>query len=96
MFPDLGEGLVTELRDGRDVAAFVPPSDVSRLLDFLKTEGAKIIRVATQHGEGPSCTTLLRKIRECAEYAAAHGRGYLEASGIRPLAAPSDEEEGAA
>ena len=96
MFPDLGEGLVTELRDGRDVAAFVPPSDVSRLLDFLKTEGAKIIRVATQHGEGPSCTTLLRKIRECAEYAAAHGRGYLDASGIRPLAAPSDEEEGAA
>jgi hypothetical protein len=96
MVPELGDSLATELRDGRDVGAFVPPSEVTALLGFLQTEGAKIIRVATQHGEGPNCATLLRKIRECAEYAAAHGRGYLEASGVRPLAAPSDDEEGAA
>ncbi len=96
MFPELGDGMATELRDGRDVGAFVAPSDVPGLLSFLQTEGAKIIRVASQHGEGGSCATLLRKVRECAEYAAAHGRGYLEASGVRPLAAPSDDEEGAA
>jgi hypothetical protein len=96
-FPELAESLTTELRDGRDVGAFVPPDDVQALLAFLQAEGAKIIRVATQHGEGASCATLLRKIRECAEYAAAHGRGYLEASGVRPLAEPPpDEEEGAA
>ncbi len=89
--PQLGEEFVTELRDGRDVGAFVPPTDVPRLLDYLQLEGVKIIRVATRHGEGPSCATLLRKIRECAEYAALHGRGYLEASGIRPIAAPADE-----
>lgn len=93
--PGLGDGFSTELRDGRDVGAFVPPGEVSRLLDFLQTEGVKIIRVATRCGEGPSCATLLRKIRECAEYAALHGRGYLEASGIRPIAASSSDEEGA-
>ena len=95
VLPGLAEALTTELRDGRDVGAFVPPSDVPRLLDFLQAEGAKIIRIAARHGEGPSCATLLRKIRECAEYAAAHDRGYLEASGIRPLAAPASEDEGA-
>jgi len=92
--PDLAEAFTTELRDGQDVGAFVPPSDVPRLLEFLQFEGAKIIRVAARHGEGPSCATLLRKIRECAEYAASHDRGYLEASGIRPVAAPKSDGEG--
>ena len=72
------------------------------LLEFLNTEGTKIIRVATQHGEGPACTTLLRKIRECAAYATRHEMGYLEASGMPMLyqglqleAAPDPEAVGA-
>ena len=34
--------------------------------------------------EGPAATALLRKIKECAVYAARHGLGYLEASGVEP------------
>jgi hypothetical protein len=44
-----------------------------------------MIQVATRHGEGPRCTQLLRKIRECLRFAERHGIGYLEASGIHPL-----------
>ena len=40
---------------------------------------------AGRAGEAEACTTLLRKIRECARYAESHGMGYLEASGIPPL-----------
>jgi hypothetical protein len=93
-FPDLKEALHLELRGDRDIGAFVSPSDIPELLDFLVTNGARIIQVATQHGEGPMCTTLLKKIRECATYAEQHGLAYLEASGIRhPDLPPEDEEE---
>jgi hypothetical protein len=54
------------------------------LASFLDANGARIIRAAAQHGEGPTCTALLRKIRECARHAERHGFGYLEASGIEP------------
>jgi hypothetical protein len=83
-FPVLKEALGPELEKERDIGAFIAPSDVSELLAFLSDSGARIIQVASQHGEGPACTTLLRKIRECATYAERHGRGYLEAAGLLP------------
>lgn len=81
-FPDLKASLHQEVRGDRDVGAFVSPEDVPRLLEFLSAEGARIIEAAAREGEGQACTTLLRKIRECAAYAEKHGLGYLEASGI--------------
>ncbi len=84
-FPQLRESLHTELREDRDVGAFVAPGDVSTLLDFLNREGSRIIRAATQAGVGETCTVLLRKIRECLRYADNHGMGYLEASGVPAL-----------
>lgn len=83
-FPQLGEALHAELQGPQDVAAYVAPPDVPELLSFLNTEGSRIIQAATRHGEGNACATLLRKIRECAAYAAKHGMGYVEASGIEP------------
>jgi len=84
-FPDLSGAFHTELQSSRDIGAFVPPEDIGELLVFLNEEGSRIIQAAGQVGEGATCTTLLRKIRECARYAEAHGMGYLEASGIPPL-----------
>ncbi len=92
-FPELRDQLTTELREPRDVGAFVAPDDISELLAFLNTEGARIIRVATRHGVGATCTTLLRKIRECAHYAQKHGMGYLEACGVMPPAYDPEEDE---
>jgi hypothetical protein len=92
-FPSLRERLGCEVRQARDVGAFVSPADVPRLLSFLNAEGARIIQIATRHGEGPACATLLRKIRECASYAASHSMGYLEASGIRHPWIEEEEEE---
>jgi hypothetical protein len=83
-FPGLRSALHLELRRPRDVGGFVPPDGVPGLIDFLQAQGTAIIRVATRHGEGPACTTLLRKMRECATYASRHGYGVLEASGIVP------------
>ena len=92
-FPALHEALGFELRKQRDVGAFVPPEDISELLAFLNAEGSRVIQVATQHGEGATCATLLRKIRECAHYAEQRGMGYLEASGIGPVDPRPDDEE---
>ncbi len=90
-FPALRASLHLEIGAPSDVGAFVAPDDVPRLLDFLNLHGAKIIQAAAREGEGPACTTLLRKIRECASYAAQHGLGYLEASGILPPDVEPDE-----
>ena len=81
-FPELRETLDVELHSERDVGAYVSPDDVPRLVEFLNDCGSRIIRVATQHGEGDACSTLLRKVRECARYAEKHEMGYVEASGI--------------
>lgn len=90
-FPSLREELGFELDGPCDLGAFVAPEETADLLTFLNTEGARIIQAAARHGEGPACTTLLRKIRECADYAARNGFGYLEASGIRPPEFPPEE-----
>jgi hypothetical protein len=81
-FPSLKESLHAELGSSRDVGAFVSAGDVPELLEFLTRSGARIISAATKLGEGPACKTLLRKIRECATFAARHGFAYLEASGV--------------
>ena len=94
-FPDLGGSLHVELQGPKDAAAFIAPVDVPRLLDFLGVNGSKIIRAATQHGEGATCTILLRKIKECASYAELHGMGYLEASEILPPDLEEESEEAA-
>ncbi len=90
-FPRLRESLKVEIDRPRAVGAFVSPGDVAELLEFLTSEGARIIQVAARHGEGAACRTLLRKIRECATYAGRHGYGYLEAGGIvAPDIEPAD------
>ena len=83
-FPGFGASLGVEIARTNQVGGFVAPEDVPALVDFLADAGARIIRVAARQGEGPACTALLRKIRECATYAARRGFGYLEASGILP------------
>jgi hypothetical protein len=94
VFPELRDALTTELHREKDLGAFVSAEDVPELLAFLNSRGARIIQVATQHGVGPTCTTLLRKIRECAHYAQRRGMGYLEACGILPLwFDPEDDED---
>lgn len=82
--PELYDQLGVELKSPQSVGGFVAPGDVSDLLEYLGTYGSRIIQVATRHGEGPVVKTLLRKMRECASYAALRGAGYLEASGIAP------------
>jgi molybdopterin converting factor small subunit len=71
--------------ESRELGAYVAPRDVPELLAYLVDNGARIIQVATRHGEGPACSNLLRKIRECAKFAEEFGVGYLEASGIYPV-----------
>ena len=83
-FPELKEALGLELRGAVGVGAFVLPSEIGQLVDFLATHGAKIIGAAARAGEGPMATSLLRKIKECAAYAQKHGFGYLEAGGVWP------------
>jgi len=91
-FPLLRESLHTELEGPRDIGAFVAPNDVLALLDFLAERGSGIIKAASGAGEGATCATLLRKIRECAAHAGAHGWGYLEAVGIPALYPTFDKE----
>jgi len=83
-FSELKEALHVEVSGPRDVGAFVAAGDIPELVEFLNRNGTRIIQVETRHDEGPACTTLLRKIRECAAYADRNGLGYLEASGILP------------
>ena len=85
-YPEVGESLHLELTKQRDVGGWVAPDDVPELLEFLNQEGSRIIQAATRVGVGATCTTLLRKIRECARYAEHHGMGYLEAAGVPALA----------
>ena len=93
--PALRDALTAALDGPRAVGAFVAPDDVPELLAFLNAEGARIIQAATRAGEGATCSTLLRKIRECAHHAKRHGRGYLEASGLLPAwFDPDDDVEG--
>jgi hypothetical protein len=89
-FPALREAFGFELDGPRDLGAFVSPNDIEELLTYLNSEGARLIQAAARHGEGATCATLLRKIRECATYAAQNGMGYLEASGIRPAELPQE------
>ncbi len=92
-FQALRDSMGTRLARARDVAAFVSPSDMPCLLEFLSSVGSRIIQAATRHGEGKTCATLLRKIRECATYAERHGMGFIEASGVAaPVPLPRDEE----
>jgi hypothetical protein len=84
-FPELALPLGTELGDGATIGGFVAPADVDQLLSFLNAEGSRIIQAATRQGVGSTCSSLLRKIRECAQYAARHGAGYVEAGGIEPI-----------
>jgi hypothetical protein len=84
-FPKLQDALGCEMERARDVGGFVSPEDVPDLLDWMKENGARIIQAAARHGEGAACSTLLKKIRECAAYARRHGLAYLEASGIEPV-----------
>jgi hypothetical protein len=88
-FPSLKDALKLEVSRERDVGAFVSPSEVGQLVDFLSAHGARIIGAAARAGEGPMATGLLRKIKECAVYARKNGLGYLEASGVLP---PEREE----
>lgn len=90
--PRLKEALRLEPARPRDLGAFVAPSDVGQLLEFLTLQGAKIIGAATRAGEGPAATALLRKIRECATYADRAGAGYLEVTGLVPPDLPQDAE----
>ena len=90
-FPGFSEALPLEIASERGVGAYVAPGEMDDLLDFLTNAGAAVIRAASKHGEGPACTVLLRKIRECASYARKHGLGYLEAAGIPT---PDQEIEG--
>lgn len=92
--PELRQSLQVELSGPRSVGGFVSPTDIPELLAFLNEHGSRIIKVATRHGEGPTCAMLLRKIRECATYADKHDLGYLEASGVNPceLDIPEDSD----
>lgn len=91
-FPRLQEALTMDVRRPGDVGGYVPPGRVEELLEFLACCGAVIIRAATRAGEGPACSMLLKKIRECARYALRRGRGYLEASGIVPAGVEERED----
>ena len=83
-FPSLQETFRLEIDGPRRLGAFAAPPDIPQLLDFLNACGARLIAAAAQRGEGPARTLLLRKIKECATYAAKHGWGYLESSRLLP------------
>ncbi len=83
-FPAVRENLLMELSSEKSVGAYVAPEEIADLLDFLNVSGTRIIQEATRQGAGPTCTLLLRKVRECATYAERRGGGYLEAAGLAP------------
>ena len=82
--PGIRENLQVELSSDHSVGAYVAPGEIADLLDFLNISGTRIIQEATRQGAGPTCTLLLKKIRECATYAERRGVGYLEATGLVP------------
>lgn len=90
-FHGFSDGLPLEISGERGIGAYVAPAEIDDLLEFLTSSGAAMIRAASKYGEGPACTVLLRKVRECVAYARRHGLGYLEASGIPT---PDQELEG--
>ncbi|HXV75260.1 MAG TPA: hypothetical protein VD788_03005 [Candidatus Polarisedimenticolaceae bacterium] len=92
-FPELRDSLNAELRYDKDLGGFVAPADVPELSAFLNREGARIIQAATREGVGPLCASMLRKIRECAHHAQRSELGYLEASGIMPVAYDREEDD---
>ncbi len=83
-FPGIKDHLKLELPSPRSIGAYVAPEQIDDLLDFLNTAGGRIIQAATRHDAGQTCAILLRKIKECAVYAAKHRFGYLEGAGIVP------------
>jgi hypothetical protein len=93
VFPDLRDSLTTNLERDQDVGAFVSAPDIPELLAFLNQHGARIIQAATREGVGPLCASVLKKIRECAYHAQRLGMGYLEASGIMPVAFDPDNDD---
>ncbi len=94
LIPALRSSFHVEMERPRDVGGYVAPRDVPRLLDFVHQEGARIIRAAAKSGEGRLCSTLLHKIRECAEFAGRTGCGYLEASGVDRVEDDWDPDRG--
>ena len=84
-FSDLGDSLQAGMEDAGDIGAFVAPGDIDELMDFLHSQGGRIIQAAARQGVGDICENVLRKIKECTAYAQQHGLGYLEASGIQPV-----------
>jgi hypothetical protein len=82
--PEFFEGLTAEIEGPRELGAYAAPRHVGELLAFLAENGGRMIQVATRHGEGARCTSVLHKIRECLRFAERFGVGYLEASGIHP------------
>ena len=92
MASEVAGSLHAEIVEPRGLGGFVAPENVPDLISFLTTQGAKIIRVASRHGQGPAASILLKKIRECAVYAERHGCGYLEGSGILPPGVETVEE----
>lgn len=95
-FPEGTETGLSGLAGSSDLGSYVAPEEVPELLAFLVEHGARIIQIATRHGEGPRCSSVLRKVRECARFAEQFGVGYLEAVGIYPpLEQPDDVPQGA-
>jgi hypothetical protein len=81
-FPEVKTALPVEAKSAKGIGGYVAATDVEALIDFLNLQGARIIQGAARRDEGSACTLVLRKIRECATYAARHGMGYLEAAGV--------------
>jgi hypothetical protein len=94
-FPELCEGLRVEMHGPRELGGYAGPEDVPELLRFLSEHGGRMIQAAARHGEGPLCTQVLRKIRECLRFAERHGVGYLEVGGIHPPLEDPAETAGA-
>jgi len=84
MASEVAGSLQPEIEGPRALGGFVAPESVADLIDFLTTQGARIIRAASRHGQGAAAALVLKKIRECAVYAQRSGSGYLEGSGLLP------------
>jgi hypothetical protein len=91
-YPEIREQLGIEVSGERSLGGYVAPDNVVELLTFLTDNGSRIIQAAARQGAGSTCTTLLRKIRECACFAARAGVGFIEAAGIVPIG-PEVEQE---